>query len=126
MELRFRPLGGRTPRTTVEITRDDFVNAAVPDEATSADEPTGTKVTIFNPSPKAYALLDTDAVISKLAELLALHLRRYPQITVLVDGRPVDPNSAIEHESSYPIEVADFPGRTIELDVIEWKRKGVI
>lgn len=110
-------------RTTVEITRDDFVNAAVPDEATSADGPTGTKVTIFNPSPKAHALLDTDAVISKLAELLALHLRRYPQITVRVDGRPVDPNSVIEHESSYPIEVADFPGRTIALDVIEWKRK---
>lgn len=30
-------------RTTVEITRDDFVNAAVPDDATSADEPTGTR-----------------------------------------------------------------------------------
>lgn len=116
------PVEGRQ-RTTVEITRDDFVNAAVQDEAPSAEEATGTRVTIFNPTSKALALLETDAVVAKLAELLALHLRRYPQLNVRVDGRPVDPSAAIEHEATYPLAVPDFPGRQIELDVIEWKRK---
>lgn len=110
-------------RTVVEISRSDFVNAAVPDDADTTTEPTGTTVTVYNPTPKALALLDTEAVVAKLSELLALHLRRSPQIEVSVDGVTVDPAKAIDHEASYELEVPEFAGETIEIDVIEWKQK---
>lgn len=110
-------------QTNVRISRDDFVNAAVPDDALATTESTGTVVTVYNPTQKALALLDTEVVVGKLSELLALHLRRYPELEVTVDGIHVDPAKAIDHEATYQIEVPEFSSETIELDVIEWKQK---
>ena len=69
--------------------------------------------------------LDAAGVIQEISELFALYLTEYPDVSISVDGRKVDPAAATSCKRTYklpPIESGDesFPA---DLEVIEWKRE---
>ena len=60
--------GGRG-LTMVEIHRSSLDTIEIADQEQRSDEPLGTTVTIYNPTPKANALLDRGTVVGRLTEI---------------------------------------------------------
>jgi hypothetical protein len=84
----------------------------------------GTSVTVTNVELKLPGLMDgtSDGIIEELNEHFALYLRRYPGISISVDGRPVDPDESIIADREYDLTV-EMPGGGIikpKLTIIEW------
>ena len=111
--------GGRG-LTMVEIHRSSLDTIEIADQEQRSDEPLGTTVTIYNPTPKAKALLDRGTVVGRLTEIFALQLRRYSGVSINYDGEPLDPARLIRAATTYELVVDDFPDEHIVLEVIEW------
>ena len=111
---------GRRGLTMVEIHRSSLDTIEIADQEQLSDEPLGTTVTIYHPTPKAKALLDRGTVVGRLTEMFALQLRRYPGVSINYDGEPIDPARLIRDATTYELVVDDYPEEHLELEVIEW------
>ena len=72
---------------------------------------------------KSFPLLNSDRSLQILAEEFALYLRQYPDITIVFDGRKVDPNSIELRVVDYGLgEIEVEEGRLVgaNLTIIEW------
>jgi hypothetical protein len=107
---------GRHVRSRIEINRESLRDADVsPPEDT--DLPTGTTARVDGITEAPSGLM-SDAAALKLTQRFALHLLKYPVVTIRVDGRTLDPSDLIESMRIVPLQTPDA-----ELVVIEWKQK---
>lgn len=107
---------GKHLRSRIEIGRDTLRDADVstPEES---DLQTGTVARVDGITETPTGLLNEETPL-KLTARFALHLLKYPTVTLRVDGRTLDPKELVESMSDVPMEgVADAT-----LTVIEWKR----
>jgi hypothetical protein len=108
---------GKHVRSRIEIDRDHLRDAEVTG-AEETDQPTGTVATIDGITETPVGLLGPEMPL-KLTARFALHLLKYPSVTVRVDGRTLDPKELVESVTDVPMEdVADAV-----LTIIEWKEK---
>ena len=106
---------GRRMRSQIEIRRDSMSDAEVsaPEET---DRPTGTAATVDGISEEAPSLVADDTPL-RLTARFALHLLKYPAVTVRVDGHTLDAQAFVDSVTDVPMETDGAM-----LTVIEWKR----
>lgn len=107
----------------VTIIRDDLrsarITAPVP---AAAGENTGIQVRLSELDRDW--MLDAPGVHQEVAESFALYLTEYRDVSILFNGRSVDPAAAISNKRSYKLAniEADDHSYAAELDVVEWKQ----
>lgn len=106
---------GKRLRSRIEIRRDSLRDAEVssPEET---DRRVGTVATVDGISEEAPSLVAEDTSL-RLTARFALHLLKYPMVTVRVDGHTLDAKAFIESVADVPMETEGA-----SLTVIEWKR----
>lgn len=69
--------------------------------------------------------LEGDSAVQAISEILALYLTDYPEITVSLQGKKVDPALAIHDRTTIPLSDIDDGEDTypVRMDIIEWKSK---
>lgn len=67
--------------------------------------------------------LRSDSILQELAQIFALYLRQYPEISINFDGTKIDPAAAVEHSAPYPLTDIQADGETYpaELEIVEWR-----
>jgi hypothetical protein len=107
---------GKHLRTRIEIDRDHLRDAEVsaPEET---DLPTGTTVRVDGITETPVGLLNDETPL-KLTARFALHLLKYPMVTVRVDGRTLDPTELVESMTDVSLDGTSDAALTI----IEWKK----
>ncbi len=109
-------VGGKHLRSKIEIDRASLRDAEVmPPEET--DQPTGTVATVDGITDTPSGLFSDETPL-KLTARFALHLLKYPTVTVRLDGRTLDPK-----ELYASITDVLMQGSGATLTIIEWKRK---
>lgn len=93
-----------------------------PEAEVDPTAPTGVKLTISEPH-KDFRSFDDDAWILSLAELFALYLSDYPEVSVFVSGRRLDPSSVISGRKAFNLDDIEIDGVThpVRLEIIEWR-----
>ena len=93
-----------------------------PEAEVDAATPTGVKLTISEPR-KDFRSFDDDAWLLSLAEVFALYLSDYPEVSVLVSGRRLDPKSVISGRKAFNLDDIEVDGlaHVVRLDVVEWR-----
>lgn len=107
---------GRHLRSRIAIDRGSLRDAEV-SEAEATDDPTGTVVVVGGITDIPLGLLNPDTPL-KLTARFALHLLKYPAVTVRVDNRTLDP-----HELVGTVADIALDGIEATLTIIEWKAK---
>jgi hypothetical protein len=110
---------GRRLLTRIEIDREDLRNATV-SEPEESGHAAGTVASVEGISEAPAGLLAAETP-TNLATRFALHLAKYPDVHITVDGNRVDPSEAWENIFDRFIE-ADDQHEPAVLTIIEWKR----
>jgi len=87
-----------------------------------AATPTGVKLTLSEPL-KDFRSFDDDAWLLSLAEVFALYLSDYPDVSVFVSGRRLDPKSVISSRRAFNLDDIEVDGVVypVRLEVVEWR-----
>lgn len=66
--------------------------------------------------------LKSDGIAEELAQIFALYLRQYPEISIEFDGSAIDPSTAIDHSAEYalPDIHSDGIGYAASIEIVEW------
>jgi len=113
---------GNLFRYTVTVIRDDLVDVRVSD-VTQVAPPfrPGVEVRVTE-LDRAYRSLEPDQATTALAQIFALYLTDYPDVSIYVDYQKVDPSSLIANR--HKIALSDIIERErryqVELELIEW------
>lgn len=101
---------------------DDLRNVRLSDKKAAKPHDIGTEVTITE-FEKDFHSLKPDTAIQELAEIFALHLKNYRDITLSYNGQIVDPSTAIESQKTFHLEPIDVDGTPYpaSLEIIEWR-----
>jgi len=66
--------------------------------------------------------LRSESILQELAQIFALYLRQYPEVSITFDGTRINPSTAVDHSASY-----DLPDITAEgeifpasIEIVEW------
>ncbi|MEU5964433.1 ATP-binding protein [Micromonospora parva] len=105
---------------TADAARPEVFNIS---ERKPTSERTGTRVRILA-SGRPLSTLDSDETERRIAKEFARHLRRFRVISVIYDGKPVDPATIINvsHTKEIELEPSHVLGNPI-LEIIEWSAK---
>lgn len=84
--------------------------------------PTGVKLTISDPR-KDFRSFDDEAWLLSLAEVFALYLSDYPDVSVFVSGRRLDPKSVIAERKAFNLDDIEVDGvaHPVRLEIVEWR-----
>jgi len=84
--------------------------------------PTGVQLTISEPR-KDFRSFDDDVWLLSLAEVFALYLSDYPDVSVFVSGRRLDPKSVISGRKAFSLDDIEVDGvvHPVRLEVVEWR-----
>jgi hypothetical protein len=95
---------------------------ATPEAEVGAATPTGVKLTISEPH-KDFRSFDDDDWLISLTEVFALYLSDYPEVSVFVSGRRLDPNAVISGRKAFNLDdiEIDTVAHPVRLEVIEWR-----
>ncbi|MEV4722739.1 ATP-binding protein [Micromonospora humida] len=87
-------------------------------------EPTGTKFEAWGRQSAHLDKLTKRDNISRLATELAPYLIAYPDVEVIYDGTPIDPQTSIQRTAMYPLSFRTEAGeQSAQLKIIEWSTK---
>lgn len=95
---------------------------ATPEAEVDPATSTGVKLTITEPH-KDFRSFDDDAWLLSLTEVFALYLSDYPEASVFVSGRRLDPNSVVARRKAYSLDDIEVEGvgHPVRLEIIEWR-----
>lgn len=67
--------------------------------------------------------LRSEGVEQEMAQIFALYLRQYPEISIYFDGHKIDPAAAVERTESYalPAIEADEEVFEVSVEIVEWR-----
>ena len=107
---------------TVTIIREDLVDVRVSEpKAVDPALHTGVEVRITE-LDRAYRSLEADQAVNSLAQIFALYLTDYSELSIFVDHERVDPSKLIANHLKMPLgDIVEGDKRySAELDLIEW------
>ena len=72
---------------------------------------------------REYRSLESDDAVQELAEVFALYLKDYRDVSIRYEGTQVDPATAIAAANTAPLNDIDDDGtvHSVELEIIEWR-----
>jgi hypothetical protein len=111
---------------TIQMSALDIRHVRISDEFRTKDATrTGVTLTIRN-ALKDFRTLMTEDGREELTEVFALYLADYEDTSIMLDGRAVDPGSAIVDKKSFPLSDVVIDGKEYwaRLQVVEWKSAG--
>jgi hypothetical protein len=114
---------GKLESFTVTIIRDDIQTARIsPAREVDGHHRSGTQVRISE-LDKDWNL-EAPGAVQEIAESFALYLTEYPTVSILFDGKSVDPAAAISNRRNYTLPSIKSNGQEFAalLDVVEWKQ----
>ncbi|WP_247327160.1 ATP-binding protein [Bradyrhizobium sp. 141] len=113
----------RKYRYTLSLIRDDLVDVRV-SEPIEADPhfPTGVEVRITE-LDRTYRSLDASLAVSSLAQIFALYLTEYPDLSISFEHERIDPQVLIAHRDVLSLsDIADADSiHSASVELIEWK-----
>lgn len=114
--------GDTTLRFTATISHDDITDVRVSEPEVVPGMRTGVEVFISE-LERDFRSLDPEQAIPSLAEIFAIYLTDYRDVSIFVQNEPVNPDEFIKSQASFdlPEIVADGVTYPCKLDVIEWK-----
>lgn len=111
---------GRLREYEITIRRDRQDRYTTSDPIDSSKARTGTTLRIEGVD-EGQQSLPGERAADYLTQRLALYLKNYPGVTVVYDGKSLDPSPLIKHADSYELEAyGNGESRPDYLDVIEW------
>lgn len=95
---------------------------ATPEREVDVATPTGVTLTISEPH-RDFRSFDDDAWLLSLAEVFALYLADYPDVSVFVSGRRLDPKAVISSRRAFNLDDIDVDGQghAVRLEIVEWR-----
>lgn len=114
---------GQNYRYTLSLIRDDLVDVRVSEPVkVDAALPTGVEVRVSE-LDRAYRSFEPPLAIGALAQIFALYLIEYSDVSIYVDYQRVDPGELIADRSAIPLSDIHDGGKPypVSLELIEWK-----
>ncbi|KVX11057.1 hypothetical protein WL02_24490 [Burkholderia ubonensis] len=111
---------------TIRMSALDIRHVRISDETKAKDATdTGVTLTIRN-ALKDFRTFTTEDGREELTEVFALYLADYEDTKIVLDGRAIDPGSAITDKKSFPLSDIEIDGKAYwaRLQVVEWKSAG--
>ncbi|KVU01340.1 hypothetical protein WK62_18075 [Burkholderia ubonensis] len=111
---------------TIRMSALDIRHVRISDETKAKDATdTGVTLTIRN-ALKDLRTFTTEDGREELTEVFALYLADYEDTKIVLDGRAIDPGSAITDKKSFPLSDIEIDGKAYwaRLQVVEWKSAG--
>lgn len=108
---------------TIKMTLNDMRHVNISDEKPApSNARRGVVLTIAEPL-KDYRTFTSDAGLQELTEVFALYLADYPDLSITIDGKKVDPNAAIVSRKSTSLSDLSIDGKEYwaRLDIVEWR-----
>jgi hypothetical protein len=118
-------LVGDTPKSyTISLLESDLKDVAISDEQAARGRKPGVIVDITD-LKRDFRGLHSEAGLQELAEIFALYLINYKEVTISVHGKAIDPSGLITHKQEVSLSPIDDEGKEhpAQLDIIEWKRE---
>ncbi len=114
------PQGLRSFR--LSMIKDTMRRVEIGDDASA---PTGAKpgVTVtVRELDRDFRSLRSESILQELAQIFALYLRQYPEISITFDGTRIDPSTAVDHSASYDLPNISAEGVTFStsVEIVEW------
>ena len=108
---------------TISLLESDIRTGRISDDRPApAGAHTGVDVTISELHHN-FQSLEPESSVQELSEIFALYLKNYRDVKISIDGRLIDPSTAIA--SSKSIALADIKDEdqthTVEIEIIEWR-----
>ncbi|WP_415289095.1 ATP-binding protein [Brevundimonas sp. S1H14] len=113
---------GSARKFDVRLRQADLTNVLISEDV-ETDEPRGISVEIVDLNHD-FRVFETDEGRQGLAEIFALYLINYSNVTVEIAGRALDPASAVASQHTAQLaEILDEEGgsHSAELQIIEWR-----
>ena len=117
---------GVTQRYRISMVKDRLRKVEIGECAhVESGTPLGITVTVSELERDFRSLRDGSAA-DELAQIFALYLRQYPRVAIRLNGIVIDPRSAEETSTSYPLPDIEFDGAgsyPASLEIVEWRIK---
>lgn len=118
-------LAGDKPKFyTISLVERDLKDVAISDERSAPRQKPGVIVEITD-LKRDFRSLHSEAALQELAEIFALYLMDYRDVTISVHGQPIDPSGLITHKQEVILPPIDDGGKNYpaSLELIEWGRE---
>lgn len=116
---------GALYRFGISIADRDIRKVRISEESLAPSTSTGVTV-VIGELRKSFASLRSSGALQDLAEIFAIYLKNYRDITITVDGSKIDPELAISKSWEVNLNsIQDEDGNLypVSLELIEWKRQ---
>jgi hypothetical protein len=122
-KVTYRAANGKLRSYTITMVASDIQRVRISDERDSTAETTGIEVTVSE-LHREYRSLESDNAVQELAEVLALYLNDYRDVTVRFDGNKIDPAAFIASTETVGLDpiVEDDETHPVVLEIIEWRK----
>lgn len=106
----------------ITMLEDNIREVRITDEQEVASGETGVEIQISE-LHRDYRSLDPDDAIQELAEIFALYLKDYRDVSIIYEGKQVDPSAVIAATWNVALDEIDDEVSTyqVELEIIEWR-----
>ena len=106
----------------ITILKDNICEIRITDEDPIETGTTGVEIEVSE-LHREYRSLDPGHAVQEFAEIFALYLKDYRDVSVLYEGMKVDPATAIATTCTEHLESIDEDGTVhpVELEIIEWR-----
>ena len=106
----------------ITMFEDNIREVRITDEEEVAAGESGVEIEISE-LHREYRSLDPDNAVQELAEIFALYLKDYRDVSIFYEGQRVDPGAVIAATRSATLREIDDDGVTypVELEIIEWR-----
>ena len=106
----------------ITMLEDNIREVRITDEDSVDTGTTGVEIEVSE-LHRDYRSLDPDNAVQELAEIFALYLKDYHDLSILYEGRQLDPQTAIATTRTEQLNDIDEDGTVhpVELEIIEWR-----
>ena len=106
----------------ITMLEDNIREIRITDEDSVDTGTTGVEIEVSE-LHREYRSLDPDNAVQELAEIFALYLKDYRDLSILYKGRQLDPETAIATTRTEQLNDIDEDGTVhpVELEIIEWR-----
>jgi hypothetical protein len=118
-------LAGDKPKFyTISLVERDLKDVAISDERSAPRQKPGVIVEITD-LKRDFRSLHSEAALQELAEIFALYLMDFRDVTISVHGQAIDPSGLITHKQEVILPPIDDGGKNYpaSLELIEWGRE---
>ena len=118
----YRTDAGHQRAYDITILADNIGEIRITDEGSVETGTTGVEIEVSE-LHREYRSLDPHHAVQEFAEIFALYLKDYRDVSILYEGVQVDPTTAIATTCTEQLEDIDDDGtiHSVELEIIEWR-----